>query len=279
MALSMHYNFNKALCMAFSLGLMVSVLVVLEVLPVMDTSSGLLSKRHPSFPYAVPIVVGSFHFFLHVVHELLPTDPTMVFLDKSCIHQTDAERKMRGVSNLGVTCFFSWKLVVLDCDDYLERLWTVYELSSFVLRPHCQYIFLPVKLPLTVCVMSMVIAVFLFIHELGKNVVVYEFEPMVSDLSLPLLLVLPMICSNATVQRMWAREQSRRLSRLDNFSITSAKCSSEDDRAPVEENIALLLKDTGHTRDGKSGDDILGAFDHIVREQLPQVMEDRAVHP
>ena len=122
--------------------------------------------------------------------------------------------------------------------------------------------------------MSMVIAVFLFIHELGKNVVVYELEPMVSDLS---LLVLPTICS--TVQRMWAREQSRRLSRLDKFSITSAKCSSEDDRAPVEENIALLLKDTGHARDGQSGDDILGAFDHIVREQLPQVMEDRAVHP
>ena len=169
MALSMHYNFMKALCLALFFGVVVSGLVIVGVLPVFTIAPGGWHERHPSAPYALVFVTVSFHVFLHVVHEVLPTDSTRVFLDKACINQGNAGRKMEGISNLGITCFFSWKLVVLDCAEYFQRLWTVYELSSFLLRSHCELVFLPVNLPFVVCTMSLANMVSIFVSEVLKD--------------------------------------------------------------------------------------------------------------
>ena len=291
MALSMHYNFMKALCIAVSFGVVVGVLVTMEVLPVFTIAPGGWHERHPSAPYALVLVSVSFHVFLHVVHEVLPTDSTRVFLDKACINQSDADRKMQGISNLGVACFFSWKLVVLESEEYFRRLWTVYELSSFLLRRRCELVFLPVKLPFAVCIMSLATTVAIFVSEVMKSTFVHALAPWIATLGLfttPLPL-LPTFISIPIVQRMWAREQSRRLSRLESFSISTAKCSSEDDRAPVERNIMLLLKDLGHLAvdddraDADRADadraDALNMFDEAVRWNLPQALKDRMCIP
>ena len=270
--LSMHFNFMTALSVAFFLGVVVSVLAGLGVLPVFDVRPGGWHERHPSAPYALVLVCFSFPVLVHVIHEVPPKGSTTVFLDKACIDQTDAESKVQGISNLGVTCFFSWKLIVLDCDDYLERLWTVYELSSFLLRPRCEFLFLPVKLPLAVWIMSMTATAGLLMVELRKTTFVYDFAPW-TEFWEPLAVAVtlcPMFCALAVVQRMWAREQARRLSRLECFSIAAAKCSSEPDRAPVLQNIALMMEDTGRL---KNGEDALDTFDKFVREQLPKAMK------
>ena len=55
-----------------------------------------------------------------------------MFLDKVCIHQTDTKLQKEGIAHLGMFLLFSGQLVVLQDDDYLERLWTVYELATFL---------------------------------------------------------------------------------------------------------------------------------------------------
>ena len=285
MALSMHYNFTRALYNSFLLGVVVSALVILEVLPVVGTMQGGWHERHPQAPYAAVVVCVSFHFLLHVVHEKFPKD-TKVFLDKACICQTDTACKLQGIRNLGVTCFFWWSLVVLDSDEYFQRLWTVYELSSFLLRPRCQILFLPVKLPLAVCLMSITTmdATFVSAINLTFDVAGIKDLPQLGSISMSRTVILvaswsPAFVLLATVHRMWAREQCGRLMRVQCFRFAEARCSSEDDRAVVEGNVAQLLVQSKYLVEGQSRTEVLDTFDAAVRMLLPHATKDRDVRP
>ncbi|CAK0907867.1 unnamed protein product, partial [Prorocentrum cordatum] len=55
-----------------------------------------------------------------------------VFLDKCCIHQTDVEKKRRGVEFVGSFVKQSNTMFIPFDDDYFERLWCTYELAAFV---------------------------------------------------------------------------------------------------------------------------------------------------
>merc|ERR1719506_2620815 len=67
-------------------------------------------------------------FFYHEVRTYLTGwwGPT-VFLDKTCIHQTDMQLQIAGISKLGAFIRNSNCVVVLYGEQYLERLWTIYE--------------------------------------------------------------------------------------------------------------------------------------------------------
>merc|ERR1719203_1736207 len=56
----------------------------------------------------------------------------MVFLDKTCIHQTDLERQRQGILKLGAFLRRSSHMVALYTDVYLTKLWTVYEVACFL---------------------------------------------------------------------------------------------------------------------------------------------------
>merc|ERR1719506_1574523 len=59
----------------------------------------------------------------------------MVFLDKTCIHQTDISLKRAGVLKLGAFLTSSSRMLILYSDVYLKKLWTVYEVACFLLTP------------------------------------------------------------------------------------------------------------------------------------------------
>merc|ERR1719265_2912360 len=54
------------------------------------------------------------------------------FLDKTCIHQTDVEKKVTGIVKLGAFLSLSTRCVVCYTDVYLRKLWTVYEIACFL---------------------------------------------------------------------------------------------------------------------------------------------------
>merc|ERR1719353_1430690 len=55
-----------------------------------------------------------------------------VFLDKTCIHQTDTDLQAAGIRKLGAFLRKSRTMVVLYGEEYLQKLWTVYEIASFL---------------------------------------------------------------------------------------------------------------------------------------------------
>merc|ERR1712007_392590 len=58
---------------------------------------------------------------------------TTTFLDKTCIHQTNQVLKRQGIRHLADFLENSNRLLVVYTDEYLKRVWTVYELASFLL--------------------------------------------------------------------------------------------------------------------------------------------------
>jgi len=55
-----------------------------------------------------------------------------VFLDKVCIHQTDAEKKQRGVDGLAGFLNHSEEILVLWDRTYFTRLWCTFEIAAYV---------------------------------------------------------------------------------------------------------------------------------------------------
>merc|ERR1719401_538142 len=70
-----------------------------------------------------------------------------VFLDKTCIHQTDPEKKRKGISMLAGFLANSSTMLVVYTNEYMQKLWTVYELASFlVLKNQNRMILIPIHL-------------------------------------------------------------------------------------------------------------------------------------
>ncbi|CAE7263138.1 unnamed protein product [Symbiodinium natans] len=61
--------------------------------------------------------------------------PRMVFLDKLCVAQHDAEKKKQGIMAMAAFLLSSKKLVVLLTPRYCQRLWCAFELATFMKEP------------------------------------------------------------------------------------------------------------------------------------------------
>mmetsp|Transcript_35253 Transcript_35253/g.64464 ORF Transcript_35253/g.64464 Transcript_35253/m.64464 type:complete len:480 (-) Transcript_35253:65-1504(-) len=64
-------------------------------------------------------------------HIFLPHFGSSVFLDRLCIHQWDDDLKQLGVRSLGDVLLKSKKMMVLWSEDYMERLWCIFEIATF----------------------------------------------------------------------------------------------------------------------------------------------------
>ena len=80
-----------------------------------------------------------------------------MFLDKLCIAQHDVALKEQGILGLAAFLDIADELTVLWSPRTLQRLWCVYELSTFLRRPEKrkQVKIMPVKLALLLCVNSL----------------------------------------------------------------------------------------------------------------------------
>ena len=187
LALCLHFNINLALMASLIIGMLGSLLCSLKVLPAWNvaTTDGTSGVTNPTGPWCMLLSWFAFNFVLLFGRNLFPATSRLepkVFLDKACIHQTDALLKEAGISSLGEFTFFSWSLVVLDSEDYLRRLWTDYELASFVIiRPRGRVVFLPVNFSVFV---SVTFAAFLMVGLLLFVVKLLEVNDAVS-LGLP----------------------------------------------------------------------------------------------
>ena len=153
------------------------VALLLEGAPRMEraTTDGTSGVTNPTGPWCMLLSWFAFNFVLLFGRNLFPATSRLepkVFLDKACIHQTDALLKEAGISSLGEFTFFSWSLVVLDSEDYLRRLWTVYELASFmIIRPRGRVVYLPVNLSVFVsvtCAAFLIVGLLLFVVKLEE---------------------------------------------------------------------------------------------------------------
>merc|ERR1712241_696838 len=82
--------------------------------------------------------MGCFPWFLCVllfmrdVQHCFKREGPAAFVDALCINQETDDTKRRGIEKLGAFLKKSEKMVALYTDVYLLKLWTVFELASFL---------------------------------------------------------------------------------------------------------------------------------------------------
>lgn len=191
---------------------------------------------------------------------------SVVFLDKTCINQTDLEMQRQGIAKLSAFLCYSKEMVVLYSDVYLTKLWTVYEVASFLaLHPTDRMITVPTFL-------SVVALAAIFLGYLGTIVGIflmmrYGFDYGSQTSIMLLSYVFPFIL------RIWFRDKHKIRDKLRNFTVHSCECFCEEDRPVVHRNIAALMRETNTVDNWASDVEALLEFDKLVQRDLPDAFD------
>jgi len=205
-----------------------------------------------------------------------------MFLDRTCVCQTDMDLKRQGIESLAALLNRSCSLLVLYSDIYLQKLWTVYELATYLmLYPRGDLVFRPVFFP-QVVLWGMAMVGFSritfeiygldFVHQRLHHAGVSAW--VLNDWLWP-LMTLPSIFVMTAMMRRWAEEQEKTRERLSSFSIRNATCLSEDDRHVIERNITVYAKHVCMIEYSGTREDALDAFDSMIRRELRRFFSRR----
>lgn len=214
-------------------------------------------------------------FVAHELLDLLGMQGYRTFLDTACVDQKDEEKKRAGIQSVTACLFHSETLVVLYSDLYLERLWTVFELSTFLaLKPNGRLLVQPVALgPLTFFFVAIqafrVLEVVLLPSrwdQLLSDPVTFAWG--VTVMSLDLLGLL--LC--ALLLRIWGRTRASLAQQAAAFSFCRAKCHVEADRDQISTAIQVLAEKVGLVHQEASLKECISSFEGLVRLQVPQRM-------
>jgi len=271
-SLSVHFHFlSTMLAYAAIVAVIVAVFLLLDI--AYESTEVLVLKF-----FSVPLFVWL--LFTHKVRARVQQrrgilrDPD-VFLDKTCIIQECHVLQQQGIRKLGAFLNMSNTMVVLYSDMYLERLWTVYEMATWVLLKDLDdMIIIPQFLPWVV---------------LAGIIVPYVTEGFISTLAFFDMHTMRMVGLETTlyrqmigsfiasqvlmyVARRFAHKQVNIYRKMSKFEFNESKCFAEADRAVVKESIANILRALGTLPPDCEEEECMQVFNTIVRTRLPRVV-------
>lgn len=263
MILALHFNCGTA---SLANGAVMIVLVILgcfDVLPSTVFQTTLYNRGLLSRVLSVPIFI----IVLLFMRDVCPSRwSRTVFLDKTCIHQTDEVKKMQGIGKLGAYLMHSKTLVVCYNSLYLRKLWTVYEIASFLSTSPADSIkFIPTHIPMffisTLLVAYVVDMVTLALQIAGSKVVIEMYAMGF------------FIAAAACMMRHASRDRLQIRRSLETFCVRDAMCYQENDRKVVNFNIAQMMRVCFGLPEDAPEREALDKFDQLVRTELPFVVE------
>mmetsp|Transcript_35648 Transcript_35648/g.70503 ORF Transcript_35648/g.70503 Transcript_35648/m.70503 type:complete len:575 (+) Transcript_35648:75-1799(+) len=221
-------------------------------------------------------ILGSITFIItmvswHHILALLRRRPTL-FLDKVCIHQTDAELKVRGIKSIGAVLANSKVLLVAWDESYFQRLWCTYEISAFShASPQGKIKVLPVALgefvmAYTIGVACADIALFISTHfavgEKGEAIQDWMYFGLSALFHFPFYVV----ASRSLIRYMHSLGQLK--TQMAEFSVLHAQCfcCTNNHRHPDTGQVLPCDRELVNASiEHWMGLDI---FDHLVRGQF-----------
>ena len=284
LAISFHFNARPAL--------LCSLIVALVVFALEAQTSDGLCFRLAKFPPPEPDILAA----MEPLARIVPVPPVRVlaysvrpcafltflvvvlwghrlpfvirgrrmFLDKICIHQTDQAKKRAGILALDEFLRRSRAIMICYQDDYLERLWCVFELAAFCEQQRSEtveknLIFLPLLRAPCVLAVSCGFAIHFFFEHLAHQ----PGSPLLGRIpgsstaagfwvyvmvSVSVLFVVPVWLSTRSAQ---AKE--RAVAQLRSFSVEKTKCFDPNDRHVVEQQISRWFAPSNDDRSEPKG--------------------------
>lgn len=253
-----YFNSGKALAAAVGVITACTALKVSGHMPTMPCAWGnceVLGWLTAIPMFLLVMVIG------HEIEFRLSPCHRMVFLDKTCIHQTDSELKRRGIEKLGAFIKSSSHMLVCYSEHYMVKMWTIYELACYLLVHRSKpATFVHVNLPVVLIAFMLLTYITTWIlhlttldHSTARRLLVLCF----SALAYPTLVI--------AQRELQAMKDATR-----HFKIRSAKCFDPKDRNVVEDNIVVFMKLSGEVKGDTPDAAALDAFDHLVQVRVPE---------
>lgn len=272
--LSLHFNSSLATIFAIAVMTLVAVLGRLGFLP-----ESLETEMHESHDRVLSrtwmarvVTIPSFFFVTFFVRDVCPCfRGPCVFVDKTCIAQEDKNVQRKGIEKLAAFLANSKTMVVCYSDIYLTKLWTVFEVASYLsLFRVDRLILLPLRTPLLVygALASWYVAEIaaILILELAPKI------PIADAGSVNLVFIPFFLLAVAFVLRHAVRSKVAIGKVLEGFSVQRCTCFDEADRPIVYNNIATLIRETHGLEGDSPEEEALACFDRLVRSELPRAI-------
>jgi len=263
-ALTFHMNFNIAAVLWCSLFLLPFLLIALSPFRLMDSPAWREGFGQTVRIGGIPCLLLLLVFVRSIPGFRRISDPS-VFLDKACIPQHDQILQRRGIRKLGAFLAKSESMVVLYSDTYLLRLWTVYEVASFLSLHSLDKIkIVPVSKPLVIIAGMM---------AFWASALLQVAAPFVLDqriIGMDYFVLMVAFVPYLRVTRGWARNRATIKKRLESFEVQECDCLVASDRSLVYGNIARLMKAAGRVGIDSEEEEALDAFNRLVRQKLPK---------
>eukprot|EP00419_Tripos_fusus_P029453 CAMPEP_0172727972 /NCGR_PEP_ID=MMETSP1074-20121228/91980_1 /TAXON_ID=2916 /ORGANISM="Ceratium fusus, Strain PA161109" /LENGTH=635 /DNA_ID=CAMNT_0013555175 /DNA_START=28 /DNA_END=1935 /DNA_ORIENTATION=- len=279
-ALALQFHLQPALCCTGSVALLLTWLSSSGKLPMLQFIDEDGNERYFG-GYCLlccpPLFIIALFCWQEIAAYCAPCLSSVCFLDKACIHQTDENRKRASIKRLAMFLRFARSMLVVYSDAYLQRLWTVYELASFLLlHPGGDLRIIHIFLPILVCSGTL-------LHWFGALVWCFIRLQPVSEASpskdyglfrsyAHLFILLPAVYIACLVLRCALRKQAVVQEHVQSFDVVKAECLVESDRALVHSNIANFMKAMKLVNKKASLQETLIRFNELVRYGLPKAI-------
>ena len=212
------------------------------------------------------------------IHALLErlrwVEPSRCFLDKLCIHQTDAQLRQIGIDSIGVFLQNSRTMLVLWSPDYFSRLWCCFEMGVFLdesgpntgRRIEFQPLY---EAPNTFVISSISFAITGLYNALVVPLTLTE-DPVVQNAIIFSLVVLLSSLGAFAITRMRYDEfrRSQLPKQIAAFRFASAVCAVESDRKLVTGVMTAL-----HGASVSTGSDEHCEISHRLRGAMSKHVE------
>ena len=199
-----------------------------------------------------------------------------VFLDKVCVDQFDNQKKQEGIHALTSYLWHTEELIVVLSEMYLDRIWTVFELISFlILKPKGKVHVLPVELA-TFVIFSACCQSLRILGELANS----YFAPVAYPGSKAAVWIiggslLYVLCVTLLwPMRRWGRVRSRLAEQMETFTFATSSCQEEADRQEILTALDTLAKENQIVSAFASTEEVCEVLEARAREVIPQSMHE-----
>ncbi|CAE7206421.1 unnamed protein product, partial [Symbiodinium natans] len=230
LALALYFNGPAAIVTSVCSQLAMFSLVLAGVVPRVTTS-----RAENVCVWCTLVGAATFWIVLLLWHEMdarLQCRRLRVFFDKVCINQSDTVAKQEGIRNITAYLRQSEALLVLLSDVYLDKIWTVFELTAFMaLKPDAAVIVQPLRLATIVaCLMGLMVWAKTMEGVSGGTI----YDHLVARRG-PSILVVATVFGTTAVLRCWGRAFVQLEKQLNTFSFDTAQCLHPKDREMIRE--------------------------------------------
>lgn len=281
LTLAIHFNMYRALVSCAIVGLICAGLVIAGVLPLFKIEAEVGGEMATSY-ISIWCTIGSLVALLLCLtlsHDLLlclGRHGPDVFLDKVCVDQFNDQKKWEGIHALTSYIWHADELVVVLSEMYLDRIWTVFELISFlILKPYGKISVLPVELA-TFVIVAACCQSFRILGELLNS----YFAPVVHAENRTIVWIVGgsffLLFGSCLMvpMRRWGRVRSQLCKQMETFTFASSSCQHQADREEILTALVTLAIDYKIVGEFATTEEVCTVLETRAKEVIPQSMHD-----